>query len=306
MTRISTAEAPQEVHIDPGHLSFSQLSMLHPHYRYSCARKWGYRYKLGLSESRSPALAMGSAMDDAINCYFLLRQEGVEPLEAGAKAADIGFASLQSEGPEVWAEVRGENPLQMYEAIFMSCFSAFLVSEGKAKVAAVQDKHSFSIALADGRLLNVLGYSDRIDEDGCIVDHKFSGSPRWDSEGNWHQEYLEEKRDQLLIYWLARAAEEKRRGAALWPPLSGKGRLVVTYHKLGLLKPQVQSKEVELEEGRARELIYRLAEAAETVQEGRLPLRPGLACRFCSFLAACREDQKERGTPFMQAIAVPF
>src|SRR5437016_5367662 len=71
MTRTSSsAVAPLAVQDDPQHLSFSQLTMLHGHYRYACPRKWGYRYKLGLAEMRSPSLALGSAMDEAANCFF--------------------------------------------------------------------------------------------------------------------------------------------------------------------------------------------------------------------------------------------
>ena len=291
----------------PLHLSFSQLTMLHPNYKYSCPRKWGYRYKLGLAEERSPALAVGTAMDDAANAFFSMRRDdGLEHLTAGAKAAEVGIASLQQEPPEVWLGVKGDDPLLSYEALFMQAFAAFLNSEGRAEAALIQDKHSFSLQLKK-RVVEVLGYSDRIDADGTIVDHKYSGSPRWDSDGNWQQDYLEEKRDQLLVYWLARAAEERRREAPLQPPLNGTARLVVTYHRLGMQKAQVEVKQIKLNLDELRDsLLVRLAEAAEIIAEGRLPLRPGLACRFCSFLGACRDDQAARGTPFMEAVAVPF
>lgn len=291
---------------DPQHLSFSQLTTLHGHYRYACPRKWGYRYKLGLAETRSPSLALGSAMDEAANCFFSMCLEGADAFKAGAEAAELGLASLRQEPPDTWFEVKADNPLEAYEALFMASFSSFLISEGRAEVALVQDRHQFTIQRNNGRLVTVIGYSDRIDSDGGIVDHKFSGSPRWDAEENWHPEYLEEKRDQLLVYWLARAAEERRRGEPLDPPLNGKGRLVVTYHRLGMLKAQVRVKEVTLNQELADELLVRLAEAADIRDDGRLPLRPGLSCRFCSFLATCCEDQRERGTPFLQAIAVPF
>lgn len=311
MTRVTvgSAGAAVEVHDLPEHISYSQLTMLDPKYKYACGRKWAYRYRLKLPEARTPALAVGSAIDEAINAFFLARLRGIEPMDAGALGIEAGTQRLRAEDPIVWETGEGypQDVAQQYEDILVAAFAAFAHSEGSAKVARVQDRHIFNLGLDDRHIMPVVGYSDRIDTDGTLVDHKFSGSPRWDKDGNWHEDWVGEKRDQLLIYWLARQAEERRTGQPLDPPLNGRGRLVVIYHRLGLLRPQVHAKEMALNfEAGGAELLERLAHVAREVQADHYPARPGEACRFCPYLSRCREDEASRGTPFFDLIEVPF
>jgi PD-(D/E)XK nuclease superfamily len=314
MTRVTTGTAgvavePQEV---PNALSYTQLAMLHPSYRYACGRKYGYRYRLGLPDERSPALAVGSAFDVAANTFFAARMQGREPLEAGAMALEAGTERFRDEDDSVFTDARGGDTRQRYEDILVSAFAAFIHHEGGADVAVVQDKHLFNLKLDEQHAMPVVGYSDRIDADGTLVDHKFSGSARWAKEEEdqplvWHEEWVQERRDQLLIYWLARAAEERRTGQPLSPPLNGKGRLVVTYHKVGLLKPQVRVCELDLSlEDGGQALLLRLGQAARAAQEGRYPARPGPACGFCSYVGRCRADEEARGRPFFELIEIPF
>jgi hypothetical protein len=309
----NAATAGGEVRELPEHLSYSQLTMLHPLYRYACARKWGYKYRLGLPDERSPALAVGSAGDEAANAFFRARLAGSDPLAAGAAGLEAGVARLHEEDPSVWTTGDGydQDIAQRYEDVLVAALAAFFHVEGKAEVAVVQDRHRFTLRLDERHLMPVVGYSDRIDQDGTLVDHKFSGSPRWKAEEEgkplqWHEEWVAERRDQLLTYWLARNAEEKRTGQALTPPLNGKGRLVVTYHKPGLLRPQVHVCELELSLDGAQELLARLGDAGRIAQEGRYPARPGPACGFCAYRTRCRSDEDANGRPFFELIEIPF
>jgi len=320
MARVTVGSAGKavEVHDLPEHLSYSQLTMLHPAYRYACPRKWGYRYRLGLPDEASAALLTGRAFDEAANRYFVARLQGTaSPLDAAAAAIERATTMLEDALRDVPAHVLGarerpepewvEERIAQYVGVLVSAFAAFLNVEGEREAALIQDRHTFVLRLDERHEMPIVGYSDRVDADGTLVDHKFSGSPRWDKAGTWDADWIAERQDQLLIYWLSRAAEEKRRGEALTPPLSGLGRLVVTYHRVGLSKPQVEVKELllSLEEG-GRELLERLGEAARTAQEGRYPARPGLACRYCSYVARCREDETARGRPFFELIDLPF
>lgn len=279
--------------------------MLHGAYRYCCPRKWGYKYILGLPEEPSIGLIVGSAMDDGLNTYYNLRIEGVEALEAGAKGLEIAVAAFQEEvgrNPDLFTEIEdGTSP--KHEAMLAAAYTAFLVHEGQRTAVKVQDKHSFVLKV-DGEPVSVLGFSDRIDADGTICDHKFSGSARWDRDGKWHDEYLREKSDQLLLYWLSRQAEEKRTGP-LDPPLSGKARLIVVFAKTSMVKPQVRAIEIQLDLDRGKELLYRIGQAYMT-RRGGLHARPGPGCSFCSFLERCQSDEAVRGTDFTRIVEVPF
>lgn len=311
MARISGTAAPAvELHDAPEHLSYSQLAMLHQAYRYACARKWAYRYRLKLPEERTPSLAIGSAFDQAANTYFRLTIDGCDGLKAASQAGDAGLRHLDSEvedHPDLFRHVKHEQPLEAYQALFMAGWAAFLAVEGNARVASVQSRHIFTVGISSDHTLPVVGYSDRLDEDGTLVDLKFSGSPRWSQDGTWHEDYVREKRDQLLIYHLARQADERRLGRPLQPPLNGRGRLVVIYHKLGLVTPQVRVRELDLKpEEDGQELLHKIVEAARLLAENRLPARPGDACRYCSYLARCREDEAARGRPWMEVVEVPF
>jgi PD-(D/E)XK nuclease superfamily len=308
VTRVTVGSAgvAAEVRDLPEHLSYSQITMLHPHYRYACARKWAYRYRLDLADERSPSLAVGSAFDEAANAFFAARMAGKDAIEAGAKGLEAGIERFALEDEAVFASRRGE-ARQEYEDVFVSAFAAFTNAEGLADVATIQDRHTFTIRLDDRHVMPVVGYSDRVDRDGTLVDHKFSGSPRWEREEDgkplqWHEEWVAERRDQLLIYWLARNAEEQRTGRPLEPPLNGRGRLVVTYHKRTLLKPQVRVCELELSLEAGRELLERAGLAARIAQDGIYPARPGPACGFCSYLGRCRDDEAARGRPFFELI----
>lgn len=330
----------------PWRRSFSQLMLLHPYYRDACPAKYAYRYRTDLPEKRSWQLVLGSALDDAADRYFQLRIIGrskEEATKAGHEAVGKRVEQDFHENPELAAEelkdFPGRDPVELYQSLGHQAFDVFLTSEGDKAAAVCQDRHEFKIDLGD-RKVTIVGYSDRIDQDGTLVDHKLSGSPRWTEIDDpdwtppedapervwnertkrwnkakkpeapkllqWEQRYLSEKSDQLLCYALSRWAEEKRRGEALDPPLNGKARLVVVYAKRSLKVPQVHSVEIDLDFDRGQELLYRFGQAERIVQAGRFPLRPGKACDFCSFVERCRADQDERGTGFIDRIDIPF
>jgi PD-(D/E)XK nuclease superfamily len=285
----------------PEHLSYSQLTMLDPAHKFACPRKWGYKYVIGLPEEPSPALLVGRGFDDAINRYFTARLEGSDPLSAAKNASAHGLRLL--------AESMRENNLphliDKYTPVLEQAIETFFQLEGNAAVVSVQDRHAFTVRITDKYEMPIVGYSDRLDADGTIVDHKFSGSPRWDKDGNWNEEWVSARKDQLLIYWLARAAREAQ-GEKLDPPLSGVGRLVVLYHKPGNKTAQLRFTEVSLSLEEAKGLLRRIGDAALVVRDGQLPARPGPACSLCSFVTTCRSDERERGKRFLEMVAQPF
>lgn len=345
MARVTTVAPPSisELRSWPQRMSYTQLSNLHPAYRYSCARRAAYRYITHLPEERSWALALGSAVDAAANLYWSFRITGVSIEEAVAEAHMAAAAELQHEVdtfPELTAD-RDADVLQHYDQLAHGCLDLLFDRMAPLTGASVQKRQEFELSLGDV-MVPVTGYSDLITTDGAVWDLKVSGSTRWSmvadpdwhDDSGWHEglreknpetgrmrkvpqpkapelqiwepEYLAEKRDQLLTYWLARNDEAERTGKPLDPPLSGRLHLVVLYASLNLVKPQLHETEIAVAWEDARPLLVRYGQAIRMVQTAQFPLRPGRHCAWCSFLERCREDQAARGTAFKAAIAVPF
>ena len=317
MARTGTADRPPEYQAlqrerplkwAPSNLSFSLMQLLHPAYPFACPLKMAYSRILRLPLQRTPAMAVGSALDEAANGYFTMIRDGHDRMEAGEKAWALGEAHLEEErekAPELFTNERGSTFAE-YETLLKDAWAAFLNNEGGADALLVQDEHIFTLRVPSGDIVKVRGYSDRIDRDGTIVDLKYSGSPRWSKEGVWNDEYLSEKRDQLLTYFLARQATERRTGTALFPPVTGRARLVVIYHKLGNKKAEHRAIDMQLDMEQARPVLERFAQTWGLIEEQRFAPRPGRPCGFCSYVTECREDHRLRGTAFWDLVEVPF
>lgn len=297
------AEAPKRWM--PKQLSFSLMQQVHPAYPYACPLKMAYSRILRLPWQRTPAMAVGSALDVAANAYFELRIEGADEMAAGAKAWELGEAHLEEE--RLSADLfRDDRQYEAYIKLLEGAWAAFVNHEGGADALRVQDRHEFTLRMPDGAIVPIVGYSDRIDRDGTIVDLKFSGSTRWTAEGAWNEDYVSEKRDQLLTYFLARQAVERRTGTALFPPVTGRARLVVIYHKTENKKAQHRALDMALDMSQAQPLLERYAQTWQILTEQRFPARPGRPCGFCSFVTECREDHRQRGPSFWELVETPF
>ena len=344
MARV-TAEPPSisEIRAWPKHMSYSQLSSLHPAYRYSCARRAAYRYVTHLPEERNWPLTLGRVVDAGANLYWSFRISGLEIKEAvdqGYQAADAELKWEVEKYPELTAD-REPGIVDRYRTVAHLCLALLFDRMRPLSAASVQKRQEFELLLGDVTV-PVTGYSDLITTDGAVWDLKISGSthwtlvddPAWTDTSGWHEgmkernpetgrmrkvprprapqievwepEYLSEKSDQLLTYWAARNDEAERKGERLDPPLSGRLHLVVIYANANLVAPQLHETEIAVAWEDVMPLLVRYGQATRMVQAGNFPLRPGRHCSWCSFLDRCREDQAERGTPFRKAIEVPF
>lgn len=287
----------QQFYEVPKRLSHSQVSKVHPFFPWSCPRQYAYQYLLRLPFKPSPSLAVGDALDEAANAYFWTRiNEPVRPVEEAATIAfALGSDVLKGRNEET-PELFGEN-LEQYQELFEQAWAAFMIDQGKIMPLAVQEPVSLSVVLPGGETKEVVGVADRIDPGGVIVDHKFSGSPRWNQAGEWSEEYVAPKRDQLVLYWLARRRDEDE---------YGEGRLVVTYHKLGNKKAQVRTLDLRLDMELGMQALKRVVEASQIIARNQFRARPGKACGFCSFVEDCRKDEEARGQDFLTLVEVPF
>ena len=345
MARVTSVAPPaiSEIRAWPRHMSYSQLSNLHPSYRYSCARRAAYRYIAHLPEERNWSLALGTAVDAGANLYWSFRISGVDVKEAeddGWKAADAEITHEVQTYPELTAD-RDPEIVDKYRSLAHFCLAELWERMRPLTGAAVQKHQTFDLSLGDVTV-GVAGYSDLVTADGDVWDLKVSGSPRWTMvpdpdwvdtlawhEGmrernpetgrmrkvpqpkapeleQWDAEYLAEKKDQLLSYFLARNDEAERKGLRIDPPLSGRLHLVVIYANLNLKHPQLHETVIDVDWADAQPLLIRYGQAVRMVQARRFPLRPGRHCAWCSFLDRCREDQAARGLSFADSIDVPF
>lgn len=346
MTRVGMDDGPvaiDRIRSWPRRMSYSQLAALHGHYEYACPRRAAYHYITRLPQQRNWPLVLGSAVDAAVSHYFNLRIVGAEdPAGQAHQALDREIQDEVRDHPELLEQ--SLTPLESYGALGHRSVNLVVEKMGDLEVASVQEHHTFSLSVQDDLSTEIVGWSDLVDVDGKLWDLKFSGSPRWsliddpdwkapehwepEYELNpqtgrrrrvpgqkqprapqielWHEGWLADKKDQLLTYWLARNAEQKRRGEPIDPPLTGEAGLIVIYGSLKLKEPQLHTVDVRISLDDAEELLHRYGEAVRTVQRGAFPLRPGRHCGWCDYQEICRRDQDERGTEFMKAIDIPF
>lgn len=283
-------------------LSWSQIHQLVPEYELACPRQYAYQRVARLPITTNASMAAGSAFDEGLNVLLRARIEGRpegEALELAWRAAAANLEQRLARLPEPPDQERAA----AYAAMIEVAIADFAKERADLVPAAVQVEHSYTVRMRDRRLVTVVGWSDRIDRDGTIVDHKFSGMPRWrNGGGEWDQAWVRERRDQLCLYWLARRAEA-RRGLPQPAPVVARARLEVMYQKLGLASPQLRSLELEFGEEDEQRALAALRVAYETIAARRFPARPGPACRWCSFRERCTSDEERRGTAFAELTA---
>ncbi|MDR3080217.1 MAG: PD-(D/E)XK nuclease family protein [Streptomyces sp.] len=284
------------------HLSYTQLAMLDEHNELSCPRKYGYRYRLGLVEPASLSMIAGRAFDSGVNALFTARMGS----ESEAQALRVGWAAATKAFDEARTEVRDDDlqAIDAYAVLIENAIAAFSLARRNVVPVAVQCRHDLVIPdPRGGDPINVIGYSDRIDRDGTIVDHKFTGAARWNAEGKWDDEWVARVRDQLVIYWLARR-QTKRRGEEVPGRVVARARLEVICASRRRKEPLLRSLDLRLTREDERRVIEALRQAAAAVHEGMLPARPGRACQFCGFRDRCRQDEASRGARFADLVGL--
>lgn len=282
--------APGAVSIDrllpvPDHLSYSQVTKLAPGYLYGCPRAWAYQYRLGLPYEAGPAMHCGTALDAGINAFYFRRMKGATVAEAAELAEHeivlVLAAAFADDG--VAAE--------LYQITVLHGFAAWVLEHRDVIPAVVQMRHEFSVRAYDGNVIRVVGYSDAIHTDGVIVDHKWSGKPRWNADGEWYDDWVAARRDQIVFYWLARMAE----AGQVVKPL---GRLTVVYMHPRLKQAQCRSLDMHFTPVDVARVLERIRIAYALMGSGRYPARPGLPCQFCSYVERCRHDEEMRTPAF--------
>ena len=311
MTR-TYATAPLALKTPPDHLSWSQVARLVPNYRFACARAWAYDKLAGLPFESSPALAAGDAFDDGVNSLLVARMQGRDEgtaLEWATRAVGEKLPSAMERVPNP----PGPDKIEEYIGAVNRALAHFARERVGLIPAAVQTKHRYTVRQRDGEIRSLVGYSDRIDPDGAVVDHKYSGSARWHAgtppevvrgdvnDELWDGDWVRDKMDQLCVYWLARRAEEAR-GVNQPAPVIARGKLDVMFMRVDMKMPQLRSYVVEFNEEDERRVLEAIRQAHDIIRDGRLPARPGEACGFCSHTARCRADEERRGASFAEVI----
>jgi hypothetical protein len=251
-------------------------------------------------------LCCGIALDAGLNYYFGETLSGAAGGAVVDEAIEVGRLALAAAMDQREVENVEQVDMDGYAKLVAQGVDAVIAHEVRRRLpetpphaAAVQMRHEFTVSALDepARNVHVVGFSDKIEEDGEIVDHKWSGSAKWDKAGTVDPVWFSENYDQLAEYWLSRRAEE-RRGLPQPAPVVPRGRIVVCYHRLGMLRPQVREFPAAFDETDERRVIGIIRWADAAIRRGHLPARPGVACKFCSYVGRCRSDEERNGTPF--------
>jgi hypothetical protein len=280
----------------PVRLSWTRVALLVGDYAGACPRRYAYRYVAGLPAPSTSALVAGTAYDHGLRALFEARRLGETETSALAAAHQHAEETLTAR----WAET-GEPDDRLTEtlALVREAVAHFAAKRPGLVPAALQSEHRFTVRVGD-EVVTVVGWSDRIDADGTLVEHKWSGSPRWrhGAEGQeWEAEWAASARDQLTLYWLARRAEAAR-GLPQPAPVVPRGRVEVLFQRRGLTEPQLRCLELTFGPEDEARVLQAVANAWAVIRAGRFPARPGPACRWCPYQERCRGDEEARGTPF--------
>jgi hypothetical protein len=268
-------------------------------YPYACH---GYSRVLGLREPPSVRLIAGRAYDEGVNALLAARMASrpeEEALNTAWRVAAVAFDHGIEQLPDRLDREQADGYAAMVEAA-VACFKA---GHPGLVPAALQTEHTYTVGVAGGGKVTVRGRSDYIEADGTIVENKLSGVPRWDREGEWDQRWVAEKRDQLVLYWLARKAEE-RRGKPQPAPVVPRGRFNVLHARIDRKEPKFRSLVVEFNSDDERRALEAVRDAHAVLRDGRLPARPGPACSFCGYRARCQEDEIRRGAAFTDLVGL--
>lgn len=276
--------------------------MLDPSYKFACGRKWGYSRILQLREPPNARLIAGRAYDEGINALLGARMAGLSAAEALNTAWTLA-AVVFDQGIEGLPEPLEEDQAYSYTTMVEAAITCFHREMPGLVPAALQTDHSYTVRTADGGSVSVRGRSDYLEADGTIVDNKLSGLARWNREGEWDEAWVAEHRDQLIFYWLARKAEE-RRGVAQPAPVVPRARFDVLHAQIGLKEPKLRSLVLEFDIEDERRALAAVRNASAIIRDGRLAARPGPACDFCGFRDRCREDEMARGAAFSDLVGL--
>ncbi len=277
----------------PDHLSFSQVNVLG-----SCPRRWAYDKLMGLPWQGGTGMFCGKVVDRGAEVFFQARMAGKEPAEAAVLAQTA--AALQA------GELEWPRDGEAYTRIALEGLMTFIDAHVATIPATVQEPHRFTVRAEDGELITVVGYSDWVEAGGIINELKWSGSARWDKDGNWDQHWLSSKRDQLLTYYIARKAAQARtlrvaeqQGTALPPmvPVVPWGRVVVVHHTLRAKSPQVRTADISLDEAEVARVVAQIRDADRVARSGIHPPAPGEHCRYCDFAKRCASDLARTARP---------
>lgn len=310
MTRIGADPKPKFLLPLPAHLSYSQLSQLNTQSKYACARKWAYTYRMGLPFISSGALICGSAFDEAANVFFLKRMAGGEFAEALIQAQTTAKEKLlELSSTAIFREPMEQSKVNGYLNALKIGVETFCRLYSQTFVGAIQTRHEFTVRNTDGYRRTVIGYSDRIDADGTIVDHKWSGSARWNKDGEWDMDWVREKKDQLVVYWLSRIAEFTRciKDGQPWmgPPVEPRGKLVVIHMRSGGKTATLKEFAMEFDVTDRDRVLQVIGDADLRARSGIYPARPGDACGFCSAVEQCRIDSERSDPVFTELTGIP-
>lgn len=273
-------------------------------YPNACPRRYAYRYVAQLPSPASAALVAGTAFDRGLRALFEARQDGL----AGKAALEAAWQAAREALEAAWPETQEPQERLIEQIALVEQAVAHFARERPTLVpAALQSEHRFAVRAPGGEVVTVVGYSDRIDPDGTITEHKWSGSPRWRNGANgsqeWEQEWAASARDQLALYWLARRAEAAR-GVPQPAPVVPRGRVEVLYQRRGLTEPQLRCLDFTFEPEDEARVLRALAQAWEVLRAARFPARPGPACRWCPYQERCRADEASRGLSFAELAGV--
>jgi len=323
MTRLRTGPVVEEIELrkTPKHTSFSQLMKLMPTYRYACPRQYAYGYLAGLPQTSSISLVLGNALDGAMNLWntSLIKARRGEKIHnmTVEELADVGVTILDQEiGTRTFSRPVTEAQRDMAADMARKIIIAVVQHEVGRTPAAVQTRHEYWVPSStaepasdgtfdDDDLVHMVGFSDKIEDDGVIVDYKVTGRAPWGENGwgdnNERAQWIAEKNDQVGSYWISRLAEQ-RRGEPQTIPVVPRGRLTVAYAKIDMKEPKVASLDLTFTAGDIWRILTEIQAGDAIKREGRFPARPGEACSFCSFVVQCRQHEWDRGTAFHDLI----
>lgn len=269
----------------PAHLSHSQISALLPGRENSCGLRWSFKYRLKLPERPSAAMELGSAMDDGIN-------EMLRPALLG-RGVDLerGLQAMAHRVDRIPDEALGEEQRESEKKALGRALMDFYNRHSDWHGQDVQCELRVEIP---GVSAPVLGYLDRIDADGTVVDHKLSRSQHA-KDGALDPVWVSEKKPQLALYLaLLAIAEEQPVGSRT------KAALEVCYVTARTKAPQwtVQPLEIPAEE---QEQALQDVRTAWVVREsGVYGAHPGRWCAWCDYAQECQAVQSVLALPLVE------
>lgn len=268
----------------PKHLSFSQMTKLSSRYERACPRSWAYNKRFGLPGGFGNGMILGRALDEAVQSFFGRRQFADRAGDAFAAALPVIAETIMS---GQWTEQK--RPRKDYVEMMENAFHAFVEVYRDLLPASIQRDHVYEVATPRGRR-RMVGYSDWIDADGTINDLKYSGSARWNADGDWYPEYVATVRDQICTYYMGRVYAERVGVLDATAPVVPRGRVVVVHAQINRKEPVVKSLDFEFTDELVGEIADAVREADAIAASDYQPPRPGPACQWCAYVERCQSD----------------